>query len=414
MDAQGRKVIVWTGTTSGLNFLAVEQVLVKSAHSHGTYGSHFHGKLATEQIEKFRRRSVESQDRTASLSSKSSTGSSSTTETPRLHLILALRDPSSDHAVDALQRFRQLADQSGSLVEGIGCDLSSFRATRNFASAVLGKNLDISTVVLGAGISCWGPPSFTEEKCEMGMTVNHLSQWLLVALLSPRIKDRVVFVGSSLYKNADLSGVMFRTKKGKSIGPIPKPISYAATKAVQALCLSEWGKFFQGSNVDVIICTPGFVPSTDLKRHSPLYVQFLMHHVVSKLWFTRTPEQGANVIAQTVVSSLYDGKTYICIDKHLKECKLDFTHVRTDNTEVHGSVIPSSTPRINSVSTDLTTVTPRIPASDSEDVVDALQQASTRERDSAAYWNWTCIIVKERELMVRENEDHGQWDDYSP
>ncbi|KAK9352864.1 hypothetical protein V1505DRAFT_309256 [Lipomyces doorenjongii] len=257
MDANGRKVIVWTGTTSGLNFMALEQLLVKSAHSHGTYGSHFHGKLAPESIEKFRRRSADSRDRTASVSSKSSTASSSTMEAPRLHLILALRDPSSEHAIDALQIFRQLAEQSGSLVEGIECDLSSFRETRNFASKVLGKNLDISTVVLGAGIACWGPPSFTEEKCEMGMTVNHLSQWLLVALLSHRIKDRVVFVGSSLYKNADLSGVMSRTKKGKSVGPIPKAISYAATKAVQALCLGGWEKFFRGTNVDVVLCTPG-------------------------------------------------------------------------------------------------------------------------------------------------------------
>ncbi|KAK9239299.1 hypothetical protein V1525DRAFT_424706 [Lipomyces kononenkoae] len=257
MDTDGRKVIVWTGTTSGLNFLAVEQLLVKAAHSHGAYGSHFHGKSTPEGSEKVRRRSADSQDRRASVSSKSSTASSSTLETPRLHLILALRDPSSEHAIDALQRFRQLAEQSGSLVEGIGCDLMSFRETRNFASKVLGKNLDISTVVLGAGSFCWGPPSFTEEKCEMGMTVNHLSQWLLVALLSPRIRDRVVFVGSSLYKNADLRGVMSRTKNTKLVGPVPKAISYAATKAVQALCLSGWAKFFESTNVDVILCTPG-------------------------------------------------------------------------------------------------------------------------------------------------------------
>ncbi|KAK9338567.1 hypothetical protein V1521DRAFT_430485 [Lipomyces starkeyi] len=415
MDAHGRKVIVWTGTTSGLNFLALEQLLVKSAHSHGTYGSHFHGKIAPEGIEKIRRRSADSRDRTASVSSKSSTASSSTLETPRLHLILALRDPSSEHAIDALQRFRQLAEQSGSLVEGIDCDLSSFRETRNFASKVLGKNLDISTVVLGAGISCWGPPSFTEERCEMGMTVNHLSQWLLVALLSPRIKDRVVFVGSSLYKNADLSGVMTRTKKGKSVGPIPKAISYAATKAVQALCLGGWEQFFQGTNVDVILCTPGFVPSTDLKRHSPLYVQFLMHHIVSKLWFTKTPEQGANVIGQTVISSLYDGKRNICIDKHLNESKLDFSHINTDPIEVNSSLNVCSTAATNLGVTDSMTVVPGIQPSESDDTVAALQRTSidSREKESIAYWNWTCVIVKERELMMPETEDQRQYDDYS-
>ncbi|KAK9468536.1 hypothetical protein V1512DRAFT_259728 [Lipomyces arxii] len=393
MDREGRKIVFWTGATSGLNFLAVQELLFKASQ------------ISSSHLEKTKTGNHTRQKSASSISSGSS--DLSRFEVLRLHLILTLRDPSSESSRTTVQRLKVLADQSNSVVEGVECDLASFKSVRNCVSKVIQDYSEISTVVLGAGIYCWGPPSYTEvDHCEMGMEINHLSQWLLVALLSSHIRDRVVFVNSALYKNADMTSVMSASKR-KSHKADVVPVSYAATKAMQAICLGGWEIIFHEKNVDVLMCTPGFVPTTELHRHTPTYMQFLMRHVVSRMWFVKTPEHGAHVIALTAMSHAYKGKSNICVNKNKKPERLNFKKVKMDLVETIESPQPLTSS--NSSAEDV----PSVPRSENPDFVAALESKDeSHKAERLAYWNWTCAVTKERELMMSDN-DSFRWDEYS-
>ncbi|KAK9477979.1 hypothetical protein V1514DRAFT_267519, partial [Lipomyces japonicus] len=254
MDSSGRRLIVWTGATSGVGRLAVEHVLrgcvpVTAADGHHNY---FH-------YSRHRRRS-----------SSSSSISTTSTCSAGVHIILLVRDCLSDHAVAAIGRFRHLAAAAAAaaaatatvVIEPIECDLSSFAAVRKFATAVISMHGRVHTLVLGANISTWGQPTFTDsDKCELGLQVNHFSSWLLTALLAPVITGRVVFVSSVLYKTADLTAITLKACRKSGNAAACKwqsfsGVSFAATKAVQAFCMSQWVEWFRPRGVDVIMCTP--------------------------------------------------------------------------------------------------------------------------------------------------------------
>ncbi|KAK9475161.1 uncharacterized protein V1510DRAFT_348789, partial [Dipodascopsis tothii] len=259
MDSAGRKVIVWTGTSSGLNFEAVEALLKRAAESAKPLAHVRSPAAATDTRGRTGRRLSRlgrsgSQPRSGSVASVASVASAQEGYCPPLHLVLALRDEQSQNCIDAVMHFRELAELSGSVIESHACDLADLAAVRTFAARVMADHDAVSAVVLGAAIACWGPPSYANDGYELGLTVNHLAQWLLVYLLRDRIVDRVVFVGSALYRSADLRGIKLNARRK---GGPHKPVAYNATKTVQALCVAPWVEHFRPRGVDVLYCTPG-------------------------------------------------------------------------------------------------------------------------------------------------------------
>ncbi|KAK9450252.1 uncharacterized protein V1518DRAFT_371443 [Limtongia smithiae] len=290
MDAQDRPIIVWTGATAGLGYLAIEQLLYASAEHSASNHFSYSGNDSTSGSTLSRRSNLDGtvqSGTTRNRSSSSVSGRSWTaTEVQPVHLILAIRDENSQNTSHAIQKFRILADQCGSFIEAMPCDFGDFKSVRNFAARVLEEYPRITSLVLSAFIETYGPPSYTDtDHIERSISVNHFGQWLLTAALADHVTHRIVFVGNSSYKNADLLGMMASTK----LKPLKTsaPIQVAATRAMQAMCIPGWTNYFKQSDVDVLLVTP-----PDVLLPSQSSMDSVFHAIGTKVGLSYTPEQG--------------------------------------------------------------------------------------------------------------------------
>ncbi|KAK9453172.1 hypothetical protein V1511DRAFT_463124 [Dipodascopsis uninucleata] len=402
MDEKGRKIIVWTGATSGLGCFAVASLLESAIDVYRKGQTHH------------RRRSRGSDSNILShrLSISSKSSSSSSDECPRVHLILALRDPSSENTIFSLQYFRELAARSDSIVEGIPCDLSCFKSVRNFTEKITARYESISSVILGASITTWGPPTYTDDRYELGIEVNHLSQWLLVALLSNNIRDRVVFVGSSGYKSADIKNVIEHSKRKSSL-PQHSGILYSTAKAVQALCISHWADYFRDTNVDVILCTPGFVPNKVLKRHLAQNHLSMIDSVLTKV-FSRSPDRAADVIVFAAMSPSLCGQSSICINKNMKIEDLNFRGLQSDVRNFLPEQLMKDSRKNNErarrdmLLSNINADNLSLPQSETKtsNIIAVLQRHDNSDHhiEKIALWNWSCLAVKMFEFCLPDIE----------
>lgn len=129
----------------------------------------------------------------------------------------------------------------------------------------------------------------------------------------------------------------------------------------------------------------------------------------------------ADVIAHTAISSAFEGMSGACINKHLKPVKLDFRYLRTDSPDIikieaQASRIlhPSSLRADNDIplsACEITSASPetQVPVfiSDTIEIWKQLEQSTPedRERERIAYWNWTCMLTKQFELMADPDKE---------
>jgi hypothetical protein len=101
--------------------------------------------------------------------------------------------------------------------------------------------------------------------------------------------SRIVFVGSALHKGIKTLQQMEQVLLGRT--PYNAKLSYSATKLLQLLYAQ---RFRTTLPCQVVVISPGFIPSTALGRELSWIEQTGMWYVLPWLPFARTAEQGAS------------------------------------------------------------------------------------------------------------------------
>lgn len=170
-------------------------------------------------------------------------------------LILAQREPSSSDSTEALQRLRTIATGTQCRIIVIKCDLADATTIKSFATRTRAEFEHVDVLILNAATIV---NSFTRtiDNNEHMFQVNHLGQFLLVSLLQDRLKERVIFVNSSLHKKADALATLesLTVTNEYAFNGMNR---YAQSKLLTAYCLARWHKTFEKSGVKVILASPG-------------------------------------------------------------------------------------------------------------------------------------------------------------
>jgi NAD(P)-dependent dehydrogenase (short-subunit alcohol dehydrogenase family) len=189
-----------------------------------------------------------------------------------LHVVLVGREGEGE-----ARRLTKAKDEVAG-ASAIPCDFSSLADVRRAAAVALEKHRKLDFVLLNAAVwpSAAAPASSTQQH-QQALTVNHLSQFLLVRLLLPALRRadsgaRCVFVSSELHKNTSplppTPGALFGEATA-STGPSPRRSVYACTKLLNIWSARELQRREPPtSRVRFAAVSPGFVPSTGLSRNA--------------------------------------------------------------------------------------------------------------------------------------------------
>ncbi|KAF9284664.1 hypothetical protein BGZ68_004500 [Mortierella alpina] len=219
-----------------------------------------------------------------------------------VHVVLGCHDH--ERATAGVKSLEAFAANSNT-IEFRPLELASFASVRQFGESVVASfPYGIHTLVLNAGVMVFKRELTADDGHEYSMQVNHLSQLLLTQLLLPSLrnghktwpeeKPTVLFVSSDLHK----PGV------GKGKGPIltlenindtegfDGMVAYRNSKLCQLLCMHVLATQLKDDVVTVNAVSPGFVPTSGLKRHSGFATRLLMDNVLSRISAASTEEEG--------------------------------------------------------------------------------------------------------------------------
>lgn len=165
---------------------------------------------------------------------------------------------------------------------GMELDLSELASVRTFAKNFIQLDLPLHILINNAGIM-GTPKSFTRDGFESQFGVNHLAHFLLVELLTPKLKAsapaRIVIVSSSANSQfVPVTGLDFdnlNCEKDYSAFP-----AYGRSKFANVLHAKELQRRFDAENVDITVTSlhPGFVES-ELGRYMSIsaFINMLRH-----------------------------------------------------------------------------------------------------------------------------------------
>jgi NAD(P)-dependent dehydrogenase (short-subunit alcohol dehydrogenase family) len=174
------------------------------------------------------------------------------------HVIVAARNPSkAAAAVTEIQ-----ARAPGAKVEHVPLDLASFASVRAFTDS-FNERFDRCDVLVNNAGGVLRQRSVTEDGHETQFQVNHLSHFLLTALLRPRIDaapaGRVVNVSSVGHKYArgglDFDDLDYERRKYRGF------LVYCDTKLANVLFTRELAKRLEGTPITANAVHPGWVAS---------------------------------------------------------------------------------------------------------------------------------------------------------
>lgn len=161
-------------------------------------------------------------------------------------------------------------------------DLSDLSSVRKFAQDFLQLDLPLHILINNAGIMAT-PKSFTKDGFESQFGVNHLAHFLLVDLLTDKLKAsapaRIVITSSSANSQfVPVSGLDFdnlNSEKGYASFP-----AYGRSKFANVLHAKELQRRFDAENVDITVTSlhPGYCTS-ELGRYMSIssFMNMLRH-----------------------------------------------------------------------------------------------------------------------------------------
>ena len=174
------------------------------------------------------------------------------------HVVIAARNPAK--AAAAVQELGRRAPEA--TVEHLPLDLASFAAVRAFADTFNARFDRLDVLVNNAGASL-RKRTVTEDGHETQFQVNHLSHFLLTALLRERLEAapaaRVINVSSIGHTvprhGLDFDDLDWQSRKYRGF------IVYGHTKLANVLFTREYARRAEGSGITANAAHPGWVAS---------------------------------------------------------------------------------------------------------------------------------------------------------
>jgi NAD(P)-dependent dehydrogenase (short-subunit alcohol dehydrogenase family) len=210
-------------------------------------------------------------------------------------LVLACRDTAK--TASALESINAVA---ATPAINVPVDLASLESVRGLATALLERCPRIDVLINNAGLF---PSSQerTQDGFEMQFGVNHLSHFLLTALLRDRLVAtegaRVVTVSSMLHKRGRIDFESFR-----GVAKYNANAAYAQSKLANVLFALALSRRLQGTGVTSNVLHPGGV-ATDITRDLPWLVRKLIGFVFI------SPEMGAKTTLMLAADPALAGVT---------------------------------------------------------------------------------------------------------
>jgi len=216
-------------------------------------------------------------------------------------LVLACRD--TDKTAAALESINAVA---ATPAINVPVDLASLESVRRLAAELLARCPRIDVLINNAGLF----PSSQERTAdgfEMQFGVNHLSHFLLTALLRDRLvatKDaRVVTVSSMLHKRGRMDFESFR-----GVPKYSANAAYAQSKLANVLFALALARRLEGTGVTSNVLHPGGV-ATDITRDLPWLVRKLIGFVFI------SPEMGAKTTLMLATDAALAGVSGVYFDQ---------------------------------------------------------------------------------------------------
>ncbi|HAR31582.1 MAG TPA: short-chain dehydrogenase [Gammaproteobacteria bacterium] len=216
-------------------------------------------------------------------------------------LVLACRD--TDKTAAALESINAVA---ATPAINVPVDLASLESVRRLAAELLARCPRIDVLINNAGLF----PSSQERTAdgfEMQFGVNHLSHFLLTALLRDRLvatKDaRVVTVSSMLHKRGRMDFESFR-----GVPKYSANAAYAQSKLANVLFALALARRLEGTGVTSNVLHPGGV-ATDITRDLPWLVRKLIGFVFI------SPEMGAKTTLMLATDPALAGVSGVYFDQ---------------------------------------------------------------------------------------------------
>lgn len=237
------------------------------------------------------------------------------------HVVMTCRDQGKCYKAEA-------AVKQASNSKNVHCmvlDLGSFKSIRAFLEKFKKNYQQLHVTILNAGVMAC-PYSETEQGFEMQIGVNHIGHFLLTRELLPQIKAaasvdaRIIVVSSS----ASLHGKINTTDlnlRGEDYGPFA---AYHQSKLANVLFAAELSRRLADDRVTAVSLHPGVI-DTELARHLPPYMKFIMQALGSKL-LMKTPLEGA----QTQICAAVNPQLARLNGQYLANCAPE-----TPNPDIH-------------------------------------------------------------------------------
>lgn len=243
-------------------------------------------------------------------------------------VILACRnEQKAQRAIDKIRR--ETPDAKATYMQ---LDLADLESVRTFVKNFEATGKQLSVLVNNAGLILSAKDTklqWTKENFELTMATNHLGHFLLTNLLRENLKKsaaelggaRVVVVTSALHDSA-----VARKKGGAAVQPLDVDDlflykegayngmqAYKNSKLANVMFTYELARQFGDSGVKVNAIDPGFVPTTELLRHSngaqKFYQRYILHGLLRFTKQTRSASQAGQEVCMLAVSEKFKDMT---------------------------------------------------------------------------------------------------------
>ncbi|TMW65474.1 hypothetical protein Poli38472_008116 [Pythium oligandrum] len=191
-----------------------------------------------------------------------------------VHVIVAGRDK--QHVNEAVTDIKKTA-AVGTEVEGMIVDVASLKSVRNFADAMLQRNLQFFALVCNAGIQV---TKETVDGFESTIGTNYVGHFLLVKLLRDRVKC-VITVSSRTHDPAARTDMPSpNLSNSDQLAKVYDDFNPKETYTTSKLCNLLHAKELAHRGTEAIAYSPGFTPGTGLARELPKLVVTVAMFVV--------------------------------------------------------------------------------------------------------------------------------------
>ncbi|WP_328407561.1 SDR family NAD(P)-dependent oxidoreductase [Nocardia sp. NBC_00403] len=199
------------------------------------------------------------------------------------------------------ERTAEVAQRVGA--EAFLADFARFDEVRKLAEQLLDRYERIDVLANNAG-GAWAKRTVTDDGNELTFQVNHLSPFLLTALLRERLgqsRARVINTSSMTYRMAKLN----LDTVNAATGSFNQMSAYAASKLANILFTRELARRTEGTGLVTAAFHPGAV-ATHVYDNAPLGLGALIRSPLSRPFFIR-PDKGADPLVH--LATVADGES---------------------------------------------------------------------------------------------------------